>query len=136
MSEKKKTGVELIAEERLRQVEVEKWDYSHDADYSHGELIGAAGCYVANALSKQLEDHFGTKKSPLSRFQIYDFGEKNFLVNSGDRGDRQVKKAGWEDAWPWDEKWDKRKKHDKIRSLVIAGALIAAELDRLQSVTP
>lgn len=36
-----------------------------------------------------------------------------------------------EDAWPWDEKWDKRKKHDVIRRLEIAGALIAAEIDRL-----
>ena len=33
--------------------------------------------------------------------------------------------------FPWDEQWDKREKHDRKRSLVIAGALIAAELDRL-----
>ena len=35
------------------------------------------------------------------------------------------------DAWPWDKKWDKRRKHDRIRRLEIAGALIAAEIDRL-----
>ncbi len=34
-------------------------------------------------------------------------------------------------VWPWDRRWDKRKKHDRIRSLTIAGALIAAEIDRL-----
>jgi len=33
--------------------------------------------------------------------------------------------------WPFDAEWDKRKKHDRIRQLTIAGALIAAELDRL-----
>lgn len=33
------------------------------------------------------------------------------------------------DAWPW-AGWDKRKKHDRLRRLVIAGALIAAEIDR------
>jgi len=35
--------------------------------------------------------------------------------------------------WPqsWDTKWDKRKRHDRRRKLVIAGALIAAEIDRL-----
>lgn len=39
---------------------------------------------------------------------------------------------GGADAWPWEGKWDKREKHDRIRQLVIAGALIAAEIDRLQ----
>lgn len=34
------------------------------------------------------------------------------------------------DTWPWHESWDKRSKHDDIRSLEIAGALIAAEIDR------
>jgi len=52
------------------------------------------------------------------------------------------------DPWPWFDEvevtrygdglttqvpaWDKRKKHNKLRRLVIAGALIAAEIDRLQ----
>ena len=39
------------------------------------------------------------------------------------------------DPWPWDREWDKRKKHNRIRQLEIAGALIAAELDRLCRVT-
>ncbi len=34
-------------------------------------------------------------------------------------------------CFPWAPEWDKREKHDRKRSLVIAGALIAAELDRL-----
>lgn len=34
-------------------------------------------------------------------------------------------------VWPWDEKWDKRKIHDERRRLVIAGALIVAELERI-----
>ena len=38
----------------------------------------------------------------------------------------------WENAWPWCDEWDKRKKHNRERQLVIAGALIAAEIDRLQ----
>lgn len=36
-----------------------------------------------------------------------------------------------EDAFPFVEEWDKRRKHDRIRSLVIAGALLCAEIDRL-----
>jgi len=34
--------------------------------------------------------------------------------------------------WPWAKKWDKRSKHGRVRRLEIAGALIAAEIDRLQ----
>jgi hypothetical protein len=33
--------------------------------------------------------------------------------------------------WPWSLEWDKRDKHDRKRQLVIAGALIVAELERL-----
>jgi len=35
------------------------------------------------------------------------------------------------DPWPWSGGWDKRGKHDRIRQLEIAGALCAAEIDRL-----
>lgn len=38
------------------------------------------------------------------------------------------------DVWPWDSKWDKRSKHDRIKKLVIAGALIVAEIERLQRI--
>lgn len=41
--------------------------------------------------------------------------------------------APFEDAWPpdWNSEWDKRAIHDRVHQLEIAGALIAAELDRL-----
>ena len=38
--------------------------------------------------------------------------------------------------WPWDDEWDKRKKHDRKRRLVIAGALIVAELERMERSLP
>jgi hypothetical protein len=41
----------------------------------------------------------------------------------------QAETSEW---WPWHPDWDKREKHDRIRSLAIAGALIAAEIDRLE----
>lgn len=37
-------------------------------------------------------------------------------------------------AWPWDECWDKRNKHSRRRQLVIAAALIMAELERVAHV--
>lgn len=38
------------------------------------------------------------------------------------------------EAWPdsWDKGYDKRRHHPRIKQLAIAGALIAAEIDRLQ----
>lgn len=36
-------------------------------------------------------------------------------------------------SWPWDEEWWKPSE-DPVRNLVKAGALIAAEIDRLQRV--
>jgi len=35
------------------------------------------------------------------------------------------------DPWPWSTKWDKRGRTDRVRDLEKAGALIAAEIDRL-----
>lgn len=34
--------------------------------------------------------------------------------------------------WPWDKSWWKPTPDDRIRELIKAGALIAAEIDRLQ----
>jgi hypothetical protein len=36
-----------------------------------------------------------------------------------------------DDGFPWEPKFDKREQHSRLRSLEIAGALIAAEIDRM-----
>lgn len=126
-----KSGVELIAEERQRQIEKEGWTNLHDSEYHASmQLSGAAGCYIANAINKFYEEDI-KRHGEKARFQYKYDAELDFLVNDGDRGDRRLSKGGWKDGWPWGEEWDKRKKHDKLRSLVIAGALVAAEIDRL-----
>jgi len=43
------TGIELIAAERTRQVEVEKRTPEHDREHHWGELADAAACYAFNA---------------------------------------------------------------------------------------
>lgn len=35
------------------------------------------------------------------------------------------------DPWPWSKRWDKRQAHKRRKRLVIAGALILAEVERL-----
>ena len=38
----KRTGIQMISEERKEQIEKHGWDLSHDQDYGHNELIKAA----------------------------------------------------------------------------------------------
>lgn len=90
-----KNAIELISEERDRQISQEGWTAEHDDEHNHGELAKAAACYA-----------------------VYHTDAK---VVEGD-----------EDAWPWSKEWDKRKDPNDIRNLVKAGALIAAEIDRIQ----
>jgi hypothetical protein len=86
------TGVELIAEERQRQVDVEGWTEKHDDLHTSGQIAEAARCYLEG-------------RNPAASRMIV--------------------------GWPWLEKWWKPSK-DPVRNLVKAGALIAAEIDRLQ----
>lgn len=103
------TGVERIAKERKRQVEQEGWSVEHDDEHSDGSLAMAAACYA-------------------SRERLY--VERRFAAG-----------ITFEDPWPWDGYSDKRP-HDGnvlkkpteeqyLRQLEKAGALIAAEIDRL-----
>lgn len=89
-------GVDLIALERRRQLQVEGWTAEHDDAHDDEELSVAAACYAV---------------AGLNNIEVVD--------------------RGTVDAWPWDEIWDKREQHPRLRRLVIAGALIAAEIDRL-----
>jgi hypothetical protein len=88
-----KSGVELIQEERQRQIEVEGWTAEHDAQHVDGELAKAAACYTLRA-------------------------QKNNAHGESPWG------------WPWDDEWWKPSP-DPVRNLAKAGALIAAEIDRL-----
>lgn len=98
MTVKKARGVEMIAAERKRQVEMEGWTPEHDAEHTDHSLAQAAACYAV----------------PQDR--------RGFL---------------FADLWPdsWDESWWKPSA-DRVRELVKAGALIAAEIDRLLALAP
>lgn len=88
-NKKIKTGIELIAEERQRQIEEEGFTPEHDKQWIRGQLAEAAACY---AHPYRL----------LTKFY-----------------------------WPFDKSWCKPTPQDRIRELQKAGALIAAEIDRL-----
>lgn len=113
------TGITLIARERKRQVEQEGWNAAHDDEHQQAELSMAACAYAA----------------PLQLFERVDGPASGAHF--------------FRDCWPWDRVWDKRKfvkpgrdqerpaladeytTEERIRNLAKAGALIAAEIDRL-----
>lgn len=111
-------GIERIAAERQRQIDKERWTPEHDDEHEDGELALAAVCYAAPE-------------------PIFVHEERSVQANSSRGIDSNVYSyphrvvRGYWDPWPWDDEWDKREKHDRIRQLTIAGALIAAEIDRL-----
>jgi hypothetical protein len=93
-----------IASERRRQVEVEGWTPEHDDAHSKGELAQAAGVYALAAGSHDYR--WVLRGSPVNDYL-----------------------AAAMKLWPWDASWFKPK--DKRRDLVKAGALIVAEIERL-----
>jgi len=103
-----KTGIQLITEERERQISKEGWTPEHDANHVNGEIARAGAAYAYAA----------TLKPPMreSVTGIYSFRNNEII-----RG-----------LWPWESQW--WKPSDKMRDLVKAGALIAAEIDRLQRI--
>ena len=99
-----KTGIELIAEERTRQVTEEGFTLEHDQQkHLNHELALAAISYACAAADSRV--------SP-------DVMHYDRLV-----------RPGWD--WPWKlEQW--KPSASAVRNLVKAGALIAAEIDRLR----
>jgi hypothetical protein len=105
----------MIMSERARQVDIKGYDEAHDDDHSEGELALAAIAYAAP-----------------DRVYLR-------IVNEPDR-------IMFEDPWPWDEDADNRRNEagqiasnslsyqtieNRIDQLAVAGALLAAEIDRL-----
>lgn len=113
-----KSGVELIAKERTRQIEEEGWTEEHDDKlHTRGQLALAACCYAA----------------PMQLYEAKKIGSPAYM---------------FDDPWPWDMSYDKRHRckasdrgvrampvdytnKERLDLLVKAGALIAAEIDRL-----
>ena len=93
-----KTGIEIIAEERTRQIEIEGWTSDNDDKYVDEQLAEAAASYAL----------------------------PNFCRKSPDRIPI---------TWPFHNRWWKPTLENRIKELAKAGALIAAEIDRIQRTT-
>ncbi len=101
------TGAERIAAERQRQVDAKGWTPEHDDGYADGELVRAADCYL----------RFNTRLAE---------------TDDVDRLMRYHAPGGMAQPhdWPWHRDWW-RPSRDPVRNLEKAGALIAAEIDKV-----
>lgn len=103
-----KTGAELIAEERKRQIEKIGYSSERDDKYKKGTLAMAAVTYATVATT-----------SPEFREQFREKVLNNAPIN----------------YWPWKPQFLKVSIDDchssRVRELTKAGALIAAEIDKL-----
>jgi hypothetical protein len=98
------SGIDLIIQERARQIEQLGFTPEHDAQHTKGELAWVA-CYYAMP-----------GKMPV---RCQDWG--------------QVQLQPYVFLWQteWHRSWAKRDGKDRLRQVVVAAALLAAEADRL-----
>ena len=94
-----KTGIELIQEERQRQIDVEGWTAEHDSHHTNGELAAAAICYWTPE-----------EKRVYQTVSFFD-GDENYAPVE----------------WPWEDIWWKPSPDDRIKELKKAGALYMAD---------
>jgi len=99
----KKTGIELIAEERQRQINVEGWTKEHDAMHTGGQLAYAAAVYAALPINIYYHDK--------------QYADQHRFI----------------ELWPFDKSDLKPSPGNRIKELVKAGALVLAEIERLQA---
>lgn len=110
-----KTGTQLILRERERQIHEEGWGSEHDDEHTDGSLALAAICYAAPVL---------VYERAADSYHFFDPWPSSWDYHWDKRGDLDDE---WED--PPDPKTYTDEK--RIDLLIKAGALIAAEIDRL-----
>lgn len=91
-----------VISERGRQISAEGWTPEHDDEHSTNQLAGAAACYAMHVQN---------------RAWVFDENPESYRNEQADF------------KWPWDDKW--WKPDNPRRDLVKAGALILAEIERL-----
>jgi hypothetical protein len=116
MSEQTKAVTDVLAE-RARQIETEGWTAEHDDQYRDGSMALAAACY---AMFASVSDRARA--------------ETDMPAGLTTAGKVIPGWAAWLEIWPWDRKWWKPK--DRRSDLVRAGALIFAEIERLDRRQP
>ncbi|HFX2006195.1 TPA: hypothetical protein ACV5N7_002530 [Pseudomonas aeruginosa] len=95
-----------VQAERRRQVEAEGWTPEHDDEHDSGEIACAAACYALPPA------HPARIEGALGRY------------------------GRDPNIWPWTRDWWKPAPNDRRRELIKAGALVLAEIERLDRAAP
>ena len=103
-----KKGIELIVEERQRQIDVEGYNEQHDSLHQVSELISASIAYIESA-----------------KISIV-------CMENGNTNEPEIMRMKKEMGRYYPLGWIFKPSTD-VRDLVKAGALIAAAIDRLES---
>lgn len=94
--------IDEIQAERQRQLTIEGWTAEHDDGHVNGELAMAAACFAVDEHLFRAEMRPTTSYAPLMAYVP---------------------------LWPWDDDWWKPR--DRRQNLILAAALIVAEIERL-----
>lgn len=94
---------QLMAEERERQISEEGWSPEHDDEHVNGELANVAACFSAT--------------NELYLYSKHSDGLHNMTACH---------------LYPWEDKYYKKASKNRKQQLIVAGALIIAELERLE----
>ena len=136
------SGHWMITAERMRQLYRDGWSLAYDREeHVVGELARAAVCYVEASINiarflrwatddgpRWLNGYTGfSKKQRASALADFNRAGQDPLGHQYGRTETSVKPPR---GWPW-EPADWKPDNDPVRNLVKAGALIAAEIDRL-----
>lgn len=103
-----KKGIDLIAEERQRQIDVEGYSAQHDSQHNASDFVYAAISYAESAIVG------------INCIEIGNTNETEIMLRKVEMGKNYP--FGWD-----------FKPSTNVRDLVKAGALIAAAIDRLQT---
>jgi hypothetical protein len=102
-----KTGIELIAIERKRQIEKKGYDKDHDDEWDCGQLALAGAAYAIPPKKRKTEIGGDAFSACINYSKV---------------------------LWPFEYRYYNPTPQNRIKELVKAGALIAAEIDRLNRV--
>lgn len=117
-------GTALIAAERIKQREEKGYDDWHDDEHDDHSLSLAAVCYAAPRPLFVVSTIGGP-------FSFVDPWPRSWLPRYDDRRFDMVDKPWFPDGFCYPIDAENYTHSDRIRNLVKAGALIAAEIDRL-----
>lgn len=120
-----KSAIELIAEERQRQIDVEGYSKEHDLQHDEGEFLDAAASYMIPNIKRPCIDVTYELNNQPSYAVTYDLPSSDGTIHK--------MRVLPPHIWPWGEQSWKPTPLDRVKELTKAGALIAAAIDRLQA---